>query len=263
MVLRYLYRLSAGRRSQRADRHLGYILAFVAGAVNAGGFLAIGQYTSHMTGIVSSMADHLALGGVAEALAALSAWIAFVTGASTTAILINLARRRRLRSEFALSLLVEAALLLLFALAGAHLADSHRLLEPVTVLLLCFIMGLQNAIITKVSGAVIRTTHLTGMSTDLGIEVGKLLYFNRREIPQLTVRANRDKLGLHARLIGSFFIGGVAGALGFKHIGYGVAIPLAALLALLAAGPILVDIHKRWKIHARTSARRRHLAGLP
>ena len=256
MLLRYLNRLSGGRRTESADRHLGYFLAFIAGAVNAGGFLAIGQYTSHITGIVSSLADNLALGEITVAMAALTAWIAFVAGAATTAILINLARRQHLRSEFALSLLVEAVLLLFFGITGAYLTHLHEFLAPVTILLLCFIMGLQNAIITKVSGAVIRTTHLTGMTTDLGIELGKLLYANRLVIPPLTVRANRTKLALHSRLIGSFLVGGVAGALGFKHLGYSAAFLLSALLVLLAVAPIWLDIKIRWKLHARKNRRK-------
>jgi uncharacterized membrane protein YoaK (UPF0700 family) len=251
MPLHYLNRLTTVERSRRADRHLGYVLAFVAGAVNAGGFLAIGQYTSHMTGIVSGMADHLALGEARLALAALMAWLAFVSGAATTAILVNLARRRHLRSQFALSLQVEAALLLLFGVAGAHLADMRELLAPATVLLLCFIMGLQNAIITKISGAIIRTTHVTGLSTDLGIELGKLVYINRRAVPQEAVRANRDKLALHALLILYFFSGGVAGALGFKYVGYAATLPLSAALALLALGPILKDLRAPWKLLRR------------
>lgn len=245
MVIRYLRQLSDQRRSQRADRHLGYSLAFVAGAVNAGGFLAIGQYTSHMTGIISGMADHLALGDFIPAMAGLTAWLSFVGGAASTALLINLARRRHLRSQYALSLLLEAALLLLFGVTGAYLGEMHEFLAPVTVLLLCFIMGLQNAIITKVSSASIRTTHMTGLSTDLGIEVGKMLYYNRRDLPELTVRANRSKLGLHALLILHFFTGGVTGALGFKHIGYASTIPLALGLAVLAMGPIIADLRRR------------------
>jgi uncharacterized membrane protein YoaK (UPF0700 family) len=255
MFLRYLHQLSDHQRSQRSDRHLGYLLAFVAGAVNAGGFLAIGQYTSHMTGIVSSMADNLALGEVRLALAAVAAWLAFVAGAGTTAVLIHLARRRHLRSQFALSLLLEAALLLLFGAAGTYLADMRDFLAPVTVLLLCFIMGLQNAIITKVSGAAIRTTHVTGMSTDIGIELGKLFYYHRRSIPDLDVRANRDKLSLHALLVLAFLGGGLAGAFGFKQIGYSAAIPLAAGLALLALGPIRADLRVRWRAHRRRTAR--------
>lgn len=257
MILGYLYRLSAARRSKRADLHLGIMLAFVGGAVNAGGFLAIGQYTSHVTGIVSALGDHVALGEYGAALAAAAAWLAFLCGAATTAVLINLARRQRMHSRYALSLLFEAALLLVFGVAGAHLSEMRDLLAPVTVLLLCYIMGLQNAIVTKVSGAVIRTTHLTGMTTDLGIELGKLFYFNRLDLPLLAVSANRSKLGMHARLIGAFLVGAIIGAFGFKTIGYNATLLLALILALLSAGPIWMDIALQSKIHMRRRNKQR------
>lgn len=246
MPLHYLRRLSGSKRDNRTDSHLGYVLVFVAGAVNAGGFLAIGQYTSHMSGIVSSMADDFALGNTPLALAAFAAWLVFLLGAATIALLINWARRRKLHSQFALSLLLESALLLLFGLAGANLSDMREFLAPATVLLLCFIMGLQNAIITKVSGAVIRTTHVTGMSTDMGIELGKLFYYNRSHLPDMAVRANRAKLKLHALLISCFFVGEISGAFGFKYVGYSATIILAAALALLAIGPILDDVRLRY-----------------
>lgn len=249
MPLNYLSNLSAEKRDRRSDLHLGCTLAFIAGAVNAGGFLAIGGYTSHMTGIVSSMADDLALGNIKVALAALAAWLAFLTGAASTALLINWARRRRLRSQYALSLLLEALLLLLFGVTGSYLAAMRDLLAPVTMLLLCFIMGLQNAIITKVSGAVIRTTHVTGMSTDIGIELGKLFYYNHQHLPELAVKANRAKLRLHCQLVGCFFVGGVLGALGFKHLGFIATLGPAVVLALLAAGPILRDARLRWRFY--------------
>ncbi|MES2077124.1 MAG: YoaK family protein [Pseudomonadota bacterium] len=253
MPLQYISGLSSRRRNRQSDLHLGCLLAFVAGAVNAGGFLAIGQYTSHMTGIVSSMADELALGHFSLALAALAAWLAFLAGAASTALMINWARRKRLRSEYALSLMVEASLLLAFGVAGTYLSELGDILAPVTVLLLCFIMGLQNAIITKASGATIRTTHVTGLSTDMGIELGKLLYYNHLQLPDLQVRANRIKLRIHALLIGFFFIGGVSGALGFKHIGFSATIFPAALLAVMAVGPICHDLRLRWRLKRQQS----------
>ncbi len=117
MPLEYLRELSGHQRQTRGNRHLGLSLAFIAGAVNAGGFLAVGHYTSHMTGLLSATADHLALGEVWLALTALVAMLAFVSGAASTALLINWAQRRGLRSHFALSLLLEA--MLLSAVAGA------------------------------------------------------------------------------------------------------------------------------------------------
>lgn len=228
------------QRTPQADLKLGTVLAFVAGAANAGGFLAVGQYTSHMTGMLSSAADNLVLGQLALAAAGLVSLLAFLLGAMGTAWLVNWGMRQSLCSAYGLPLIVEAGLLLIFGVFGAAMSLWHTVFLPVTVLLLCFIMGLQNAVITKISQARIRTTHVTGLVTDLGIELGKLLYVNRH--PEMApVRADRARLRVHAQLVLSFLVGGVAGALGFKHLGYISTVPLALMLLLLVMRPLLED----------------------
>lgn len=231
-------------RTTQANVRLGAFLAFVAGATNAGGFLAVGQYTSHMTGLLSSIADNLVRGQLTLAIAAAGAVLAFTAGAMTTAVLVNWGLRRRLHSAYGLPLLVEAVALLVFGLAGASIALYAPLFIPMTVVLLCFIMGLQNAVITKISRAEIRTTHVTGLVTDIGIELGKLLYINRRESPD-PVLANRRKLRIHAVLVSAFFVGGLAGAVGFKYVGFIVTVPLAIGLSLLPVRPVLRDVRQR------------------
>jgi uncharacterized membrane protein YoaK (UPF0700 family) len=243
-------------RTARANRQLGLVLAMVAGAVNAGGYLAVQRYTSHMTGIVSGIADDLALGDVTLAIAGVLLVGMFVCGAMTTAVLINWARRRQLNSEYALSLLLEAVLLLLFGVLGTYLATYTTLLVPATVALLCFIMGLQNAIVTKISQAEIRTTHMTGIITDLGIELGKLVYWNGstvREDPGY-VQANHDKLKIHATILACFALGGLSGAIAFKFMSYGATIPIALLLAALALGPVLDDLVAIWQARRSRAA---------
>jgi uncharacterized membrane protein YoaK (UPF0700 family) len=177
-MIPYLRFLSGEERSRDSNRHLGLTLAFVAGAVNAGGYVAVSRYTSHMTGIVASISNQLALGEYRLAAGGLAAYVSFLGGAATSAILINWARRRKRHSRYALPLMIEAFLLLAFGLLGANRPLPAGLLVPATVLLLCYTMGLQNAVITKISGAEIRTTHVTGLTTDLGIELGKLLFWN-------------------------------------------------------------------------------------
>lgn len=228
-------------RSLSANLRLGASLSFVAGATNAGGFLAVGQYTSHMTGLLSSIADNLILGQIGLVVASLSAILAFVAGAMTTAMMVNWSLRRQLRSAFARPLALEAGMLLLFGLFGAAIHLHAGLFAPLTVLVLCYIMGLQNAVITKISNAEIRTTHVTGLVTDIGIELGKLLYYNRSPAP-VKVVANRRKLRIHLSLTTAFFVGGLFGALGFKHWGNVTTLPLAVLLAILAWGPLAHDI---------------------
>ena len=243
MPINYARRLTGRKRSPAANRHLGYALTFVAGAINAGGFLAVQQYTSHMTGIVSAMADNIALGAFELVLSGAGGLLSFLLGAACSTVMVRYSRRRGLHSEYALPLLLEAILLLCFGFLGTAMAQITGLFVPLTVMLLCFIMGLQNALITKLSRAEIRTTHITGIVTDIGIELGKLLYWNHSSSSASgKVMADRERLKLLALLLLFFFLGGVLGAFGFKHLGYVSTVPLALLLVSLAGVPALDDV---------------------
>lgn len=234
----YARRLLAIERTAEGNAHLGWMLAFVAGATNAGGFLAVRQYTSHMTGMVSAAADGLVLGQPQALVTAVGALLSFASGAACTSLLVNFGRQRQAHSIFALPLLLEAACLIVFGLMGAWLAGLRALFIPAAVSVLCFTMGLQNALITKVSRAEIRTTHVTGIVTDIGIEIGRFLY----GFGDAPVQGNATKLKLLGGLLLAFSVGGVAGAWAFKSIGYSATLPLAALLAFLGAVPAWDDL---------------------
>jgi uncharacterized membrane protein YoaK (UPF0700 family) len=197
-----------------------------------------------MSGVVSAIADQTALGDLSLVLAGAGSLISFTFGAACSAVLVNWGRRRRLNSQYASPLLIEALLLLCFGLLGSHLALWETLFVPATVVLLCFIMGLQNAMITKLSGAEIRTTHMTGIVTDIGIELGKLFYWNSSRVDSAEpfVLANRTRLKVHGTMLAMFFLGGVTGAMGFKHIGYASTVPLAGVLIVLAIVPRVDDL---------------------
>ncbi len=251
--MRRLRFLTHRHRAPSTNRALGLLLAFNAGAVNAGGFLVLHTYTSHMTGFASQLADGLVLGHGTVLLNALGAILAFMTGAAVCAILVNWGRQHRLQSVYALPLLLEALLLIPFGLMGAVTLNwGTPFAVPLTVLLLSFIMGLQNAVASKTSGGSIRTTHMTGNITDLGMELGKLLYWNRSGLPAPDrVRPNRQRMRLAGGLVGMFVLGGVAGAFGFKQVGFICVVPLAALLLVLSAPPFIRDIPRSRTLRRR------------
>ena len=242
--MRRLRFLTDRHRSPATNRALGLLLAFNAGAINAGGFLVLHMYTSHMTGFASQLADGLVLGNTELLLNALGAVLAFMSGAAVCAILVNWGRQHRLHSVYALPLLLEAALLFPFGLMGAiTLTWSTPFAVPLTVLLLAFMMGLQNAVASKTSGGSIRTTHMTGNITDLGMELGKLLYWNRRGGHAASaVHHNRPRMVTAGGLIGMFVVGGTVGALGFKYVGFVCVVPLALLLLALSVPPFIRDV---------------------
>lgn len=246
--MRRLRHLTDSHRTGSTNRALGYLMAFNAGAINAGGFLVLQLYTSHMTGFMSMLADSLVLGQTAQVLAALGALLAFMAGAAVSAILVNWARHMHLRSTYALPLLLVALLVLIFGLVGAVTTRWTTFFAvPLTVLLLSFTMGVQNATLTKMSQATIRTTHMTGVVTDLGIELGKMLYWNRAGIhAEQRVQSNWSRVRLFAGLLAMFLLGGVAGASGFQHWGFVCVIPLALLLMAVSLPPLWADM-RHWQ----------------
>lgn len=233
-------RTSAGpERTERNNRYLAGGLAFTAGMVNSVGFLAVAIYTSHMTGLTAILADQIVLGGYTAALHAALGGGSFIVGAMMCAIIFNWGRRRGHESKFALVLFIEALATLLIGLLAEKTTDLG-LIWPV-VMVLCWTMGLQNALITKVTDAQIRTTHVTGMVTDIGIELGKFLYRNRPDDPD-PVRASGSRLQLHTMIVGLFFLGGVVGALLGSAISFLTVLPAAAILFLLSSFPIYADL---------------------
>ncbi|WP_134678506.1 YoaK family protein [Paracoccus ravus] len=213
------------RRSAGSDFVLATILAFVAGAANAGGFFALGQYTSHMTGYLSQIPDHLVSGDMPVAATAALAIAAFIAGAGFSSLLINWARMWVGRRQYALPIAIQGLFLLCFAWGGIFTSAAGRLFA---LACLCFIMGMQNATITKISSARVRTTHATGMATDIGIELGRLAC--RILMPRAGIGPDPAKMKILLTLIGAFLLGGITGALGYAAIGFFFSLPLALLL---------------------------------
>ncbi|RZL08115.1 MAG: DUF1275 domain-containing protein [Rubrivivax sp.] len=223
--------LTNRHRAPSTNQALGMLLAFNA---------------SHMTGFASQLSDAAVLGKTTLLLNALGAILAFLAGAAVCAVLVNWGRQRRHHSVYALPLMLEALLMLPFGLMGAvMLTWETPFAVPLAVLLLSFIMGLQNAVASKTSRGSIRTTHMTGNITDLGMELGKLFYRNRVSGPQTAqVRHDPKRMRLAGGLIGMFVVGGVAGALGFRYLGFICVVPLATLLLVLAVPPFLRDLRR-------------------
>ena len=83
-------------------------------------------------------------------------WCAFVAGAATTALIVNYLQRAQVSNPYAVPLLIEAVLVLVFGTFGGTL-QKHELIDvSLAAITLCFTMGLQNALITKISRAEIR-----------------------------------------------------------------------------------------------------------
>ncbi|GAA4216873.1 uncharacterized membrane protein YoaK (UPF0700 family) [Sagittula marina] len=222
-------------RTSNIDLVLAGLLSSIAGALNAVGFLIAGTFTANMTGNISAFADHIANGALTIAFSFLGLVAAFICGAGMAALAIQAGERRQLRSIYALVISAEAVVLLLVGTELAMTSATEH--ETFLVIVLSFVMGLQNAATTMISRARVRTTHVSGMATDIGIEFAALLggEASRQEAT--------PKLRLHSLTLACFAFGGFCGALLFQIVGSWLFI-IAALSLLFIAVPEAVRAHR-------------------
>lgn len=209
--------------SFQAQARLAITLSWVAGYTNVLTLLTCGQATSHVSGTVSQLGLDVGAGywGPAAYMGALLG--VFVAGAAVSGFLTELARQRRWASVYVRPMVVEALALAGFALLvdwnilGIFGGETARLW---LTLLPAFAMGLQNATVTRISGGVVRTTHVTGVVTDLGMEAAIWLTARLARppgvAPPTTGRgafATGWRVLLLASIVGSFALGGGLGAL--------------------------------------------------
>jgi uncharacterized membrane protein YoaK (UPF0700 family) len=159
-------------RSDRQNRVLAGYLAFVGGFVNSTGFVLIGSFTSHVTGNIGRLANDVAYRHYDAAALLLPMIVAFFTGSFLASMAIESNFFGRTANAYAVALLGEATLLVLFTAVSRALVPRPPI-EDAEAAILCAAMGMQNSLVTRLSGAVVRTTHLTGVVTDLGIEAAR------------------------------------------------------------------------------------------
>jgi uncharacterized membrane protein YoaK (UPF0700 family) len=169
----------------------------------------------------------------------------------TAAFLVEVARRTG-HPRFQMPLLAEALVLVAFTLFTELTDEPDAALKYKLALALSFMMGLQNALVTRLSGAVVRTTHLTGLATDVGIEIvrvialyqqrtrGESLRDHLRHLSYMRSDPELFRARLHATIFLSFVVGAASGLWLFAHIGaMAMVAPVIGLLVLVMYDRIL------------------------
>lgn len=175
-----MFRREGFGRDARLNRLIAGYLASIAGFVNSGGFVLLGTFTSHVTGNVGRLGYDAANNDWRGALGALSLIVGFFAGSFVASLVIE-GSAARIPQAYGIALLLQGGLLVGFVgtegIGGVHAAGLDA-----RAAILCAAMGMQNSLVTRLSGAVVRTTHLTGITTDLGIEAARWYRWHRERI---------------------------------------------------------------------------------
>lgn len=206
----------------------GSFLAAIAGFVNVVTITAAGVPVTHVTGTMSRLSHDVGKGDIADLASVLPLAAAFALGAAISGVIVG-GHSLRLGRRYGVAMLLEAGLFTATALLLRTHADAAILLASAGA-------GLQNAMASTYGGLIVRTTHMTGILTDLGAMVGEWLRHRRVE---------PWKFALLGGLLLSFFGGGVAGAIAGAWLGSSAMWIPAGMLGVCGAS------YLAWRVRAQ------------
>lgn len=208
-----MLRHTGQKRSHAHNIRLAVLLCLNAGFINAAGFVAFSVLTTNVTGHAALLAISIASGQL-RSTRMIALWLLlFLTGAFISSLYISKVGRNKLFA-YTVPIVFIIVIVLFIAIFGKHYDHSLQETEYFAGSLL-FAMGIQNAMVSMISGSVVRTTHLTGMFTDLGIEMAEVV-----RSPKTISIALKSRIILRLSIILSFLSGGIAGGFIFYKFGF-------------------------------------------
>lgn len=217
-----MFRHKGNRRTFSHNLRLASTLSFVAGIVNIAGVLSVATLTTNVTGHFAFFAEEIVHNNYYKAINIILYILFFLFGAFTSNVIVQFVVRKKPRIAHSFPMYLEIVLLSFVGL-------SSTLNPNYIAYILLFSMGLQNALVTNISQSVVRTTHLTGLFTDLGIELSQLLFSTKILEKKRIARS----IYLRLSIIFFFFLGCVSGGLAYQNLKLKILV-LAAILLLMA-----------------------------
>ena len=198
-------------KSRNLKQNLGIasLLAFVAGIVNVVGFLSVQELTTNVTGHFAFMIEEATKVNLMQSLFYFIYIVFFFLGAFFSNFILEITSKITDKYIYIIPVLTEALILTGIALLSIEVVLNN---SNLIACMLLFAMGLQNSLVTTISNSVVRTTHLTGLFTDLGIEVSQLFFYKSSDQKLKLV----SSIQLRLTIITTFFAGGILAGLLFS-----------------------------------------------
>lgn len=236
-----MFRHEGKGRTYAHNLKLASILSGVAGVVNITSVLKLNTLTTNVTGHFAFFSEQFVLKDYKMACAYLFYILFFLLGAFISSFIMEWVSKHNKQSSYFIPICIE--IIILFSISFSTfilpvVQSQYSILLPSALL---FSMGLQNALVTRVSRSVVRTTHLTGLFTDLGIELSQLFFYKERSE---RIQLNKS-IYLKLAIISCFFMGGIIGGFLFPFFDLKtLLIPVGLLLYALYYDRLLFRYYK-------------------
>jgi uncharacterized membrane protein YoaK (UPF0700 family) len=208
-----MFRHKGENRTFIHNLRLATLLSFVAGVVNITGVLAIKTLTTNVTGHFAYFAEEVLQHNYEAAITFFVFTIFFLMGSFTSSFIAEIVSKQNPRLSHVIPISLEMTILILIAVFGSQ-SDLSKIEGKLSAFFMLFAMGIQNSLVTNISRSTVRTTHLTGLFTDLGIELSQLFFYKK---PEDTKRL-KTSIYLRLSIITFFFVGCISGGFIYKYI---------------------------------------------
>ena len=220
-----MFRHQGKTRTLSHNLRIASLLSFIAGIVNVAGFFAVQRLTTNVTGHFAFFMDEVFKLNFWQGFVYFLYIFFFFLGSFVSSFLIEIISRKDDHYIYVVPASIECLILFVIGFFGKDLIIK----SPNTIAFsLLFAMGLQNSLVTTISSASVRTTHLTGLFTDLGIELSQLFFYKAKEQKHRLVASIKLRLAI----ISFFFIGGIVGGILYSKVGLNALIFAATTLVL-------------------------------
>ena len=207
-----MFRHQGKTRTLSHNLRIASLLSFVAGIVNVAGFFSVQRLTTNVTGHFAFFVDEIFKLNFWEGFIYFLYIFFFFLGSFVSNFLIETISRKNDHYIYVVPASIECLILFIIG----FFAQDLIIKSPNTIAFsLLFAMGLQNSLVTTISSASVRTTHLTGLFTDLGIELSQLFFYKAKEQKDKLISSIRLRL----TIISFFFIGGIVGGILYSKAG--------------------------------------------
>lgn len=240
-----MLRKYSNSRSLSDNIKLGTLTAFTAGMVNIGSLLLFFSFSSNVTGHYAILASEIVKGNYYQ-IAVVFSWVfLFFFGSFISNLIVIHYNQKNPYLAHSVPLILEIACLLAVGFYGDFFYKETLTETELLLALMLFAMGLQNGLTASISNFTVKTTHLTGTTTDLGILFSM---FTKKEYRDN--KALRGKAKLLLSIASSYLIGAVMAGFTYMSLKFKMFYVVSILLVII----IFYDLYKiRFKrfIHKR------------
>jgi uncharacterized membrane protein YoaK (UPF0700 family) len=242
-----MLRQSKSDRTLKENLLLASSTAVVSGITNVVGMVAFLAFTSNITGHVANLAKHIVEQNFAEIIVFLVWLFMFFSGAFLSSYIIRSWEDKSYYRAHSIPVIIEIIILLFVAIYGHHFYEETQTEREIVIAAILFSMGLQNSMVSIVSGGLIKSSHLTGLFTDLGADISD--WFHPKSTKTEVIR---NKIYVRLTVLGFYFLGGIIGGYFFNlyefAIFYFIPVILLTILYYDVSG---LALHKLMRVFSR------------